>query len=1211
MVQFAILGPIELLAEGRRLPAGGPRQLALLAFLLLHANRAVSAEELHRALWGARPCVPKRVQMAIARLRKTLEPLNLGPALRTVSGGYLLTVSTGLLDADVFEEQLRAGRVLLGNGDPAGASVVLAAALALWRGPALAEVAFEDFASPEIQRLEELHLEALERRIEADLALGRHAEVVGELQALSLEHPERERICELLMLALYRCGRQGEALDAYHRASARLAGELGLQPGPGLRSLQRDVLHHASRLTLDATAPSPPSGVRSDRSPEPAGMSGQPAFALPAVLHPRQGEDFVGRDDATKQLARSLDQAASGTRQVVMVCGEPGVGKTRLATEFALRAHDAGAIVLYGRCDEAALHPYQPFAEALRHYVTSCPPALLAEQVRLISGELRCLVPEIAAVVTGLAEPLQGDPEGARYRLFEAVSALLCEASSRRPLVLVIDDLQCADAATLLLLKYVARDPRATRLMVVGTHREVDVESEHLLSDVLADLGRDQLCERVVLECLSPAAVSELVERHLGDRAAPSLHRVVFEETEGNAFFVVEVLRDLAESGFDGTPAAGATGALRVPNRVKDVVGRRLAHLGAETNRMLATAAVLGQEFAFELLEALGELGQEELVDALERAIRAQVIEEAAGRPGSYAFSHALIREVRYEMLTAKRRALLHGRVAAAIEREYAEDLEPHLAALAHHREHAGLRDDLEAAIGYWARAGEWAVGLLAFEQAATYYGRAIELLESSGPQRLAERCDLTIARGMAERMAGDPAYRRTFLRGARLARDLGDAERLARSAIANTRGIQSSAQGIDHERVTVLRGALDGLDEGDSALRASLLVQLAVELVGDADWQPRAQLSDAALAMARRVGTPETLARVLIQRAVTQWNPRTLRDRNAALLEASQLADRAGHRLLAAHAACLGSYAGLEAGDLERSEWMLERLGTLAEQLGQPLIEWYAAIERAKHCVIVSSPKEAERLAFVAYDIGQRAGQPDATVWFLGHIFAARFLQGSLDAGEPNLLLLFEQPGSSPMVGPEFAPSRSIPLMVTAGMSATLCEVGRIEDGRRHFEVLMEQVDDLPLDFSTLAVLVHAALACAHLGDARRAQLLYELLEPYDGQFVVSGASWLGAVGHYLALLSATIGRRGQAGAHFAAAERAYEGLGAGAWLSRCRLDWAATLLAREDGGDRDRRRASTLLDEVLASARDLGLTAIEARVAGLRRLALARQAP
>ncbi len=1193
MATFGILGPIELRAGDRRFAAGGPRQVALLAFFLLHANRAVSNDQLQDALWRSDGTDgTKAVQMAVARLRKSLEPLHSGdaakPALRTVSGGYLLTVAPGQLDADLFEEGVAHGRARLGAGDAAGAAEALEAALALWRGPALAEVAFEDFARPEIRRLEELRLGALESRIEADLALGRHADLIGELEQLSAEHPERERASGQLMLALYRADRASDALDVYQRIAAHLNGELGLAPGPALQALRRAIVEQSPSLRLGA-----------------AGASEAPAFVLQPAMRASEGAPFVGRGDAFAKLTRIFDDAASGTRRIVMLSGEPGIGKTRLATELGLHAHASGAIVLHGRCDEELLLPHQPFVEALRHYIRTADSASIAGQVQLISGELRRVVPELAERIPGLAQPLAGDPEGARYRLFEAVAALLCEAAWQRPLVLVLDDLHWADDATLLLLKYIARYPREARLMVVGTYRDMDVGPDHPLNGVLADLAREQVYERIALGGLDEGAVSELVGRHTGDAAPAQLHRMVFEETEGNAFFVVEILRHLAETEAHGQVATTLSPrGLPLPEGVRDLIGRRLVRLGEQTNRVLGVASVLGREFEFELLEPICDIGQDELVDALERAVHAQILDESATSIGRYAFSHALIREVLYGALAPTRRALLHRRAAIAIED--AANLEPHLSELAHHFEQASSDDDLDKAIAYGERAGERAVALLAYEQGAAHYRHALELLGRRGaPDRVLARCDLTIARGEAERMAGDPAYRATLLQGARIALQAGDVVRLARAALANSRGFNASSQGVDHDRVAMLTVALDELGDGDSPTRASLLALLAVELVAHADSCPRAQLGDEALAMARRIGEPRTLAHVLMQRAIAQWNPRTLPDRSASMLEAWQLADRVGEPLVAAHAAYFGWHTALEAGDLALADRYLDSLGQLVGQLGQPIVAWYEAVARAKRCTVLGLPREAERLAFAAYELGTRAGQPDASVWFLGQVFAARFLQGTLAEGEPNLPRLFEAPGSAPAVGPEFMPSRSIPLLVGAAMSAIFCEVGRAETGRRHFDVLMAELGELPYDYSTLAILAQAGIACAHLGDGRRAGQIYELLEPYEGQFVNTGSSWFGAVSHHLALMCATMDRPGEADAQFAAAEAAYRELGAESWLVRCRLDWAGALVARADG---DLELAGGLLDEALAGARKLELPRIEARAEALRERAAVR---
>ncbi len=1200
MATFGILGPIELRAGDRRVPAGGPRQLALLAFLLLHANRAVSHDQLQDALWSDDGTgALKAVQMAVARLRKSLEPLRGSaskPALRTVSGGYLLTVAPGELDADVFEDCVAHGRARLGADDPHGASQAFEAALALWRGPALAEVAFADFARPEIRRLEELRLGALESRIEADLALGRHASLVGELEQLSADHPERERTCAQLMLALYRAGRAGEALDAYHRVSAHLTGELGLAPGPALQALQRAIAEQSPSLRLGAAG----SATASD----------EPAFALPPSVRAGERAAFVGRRDAVGALASVFEQSAAGSRRIVMLSGEPGIGKTRLAIELGLHAHGRGAIVLYGRCDEETLLPHQPFVEALRHYVCNADAEVIAEQVHLISGELRRVVPELAERVPGLAHPLSGDPEGARYRLFEAVAALLCEAAQHRPLVLVLDDLHWADDATLLLLKYLARYPREARLMIVGTFRGMDVEPGHPLHGVLADLAREHVFKRFALGGLDEDAVAELVDLHTGDGAAPDLGRMVFEETEGNAFFVVEVLRHLAETGGAGERGT-ATFARRlpVPEGVRDLIGRRLARLGPDVTRALGTASVLGRSFEFERLERLCDLGQDELVDALERGVRAQIIEESATRVGRYAFAHALTRGVLHGTLTPTRRALLHRRAATAIEEDNAADLEPVLAELASHFEQAGSPADIERAIAYGARAGDRAIAVLAYEQAAAHYGHTLDLLGSEGSPEL--RCDLTIARGEAERMAGDAAYRETLLEGARLARELGDVGRLARAAMANNRGSSSSSQGVDRERVAVLEAALEGLGDDDSATRAVLLVQLAVELIADPDWRRRARLGDEALAMARRVGDPHTLARVLTLRSLAKWNPRTVGDRNDDLLEAWLLAGGIGERLLAGYAAFFGADAAVEAGDLDRAAELLESLGTLAVQLGQPIIEWYAALARAKRCVVCGSPVEAERLAIVAYEVGQRGGQPDALIWFLGQIFVTRFLLGTLDSADPDMPAIFEKPGSSPVVGPEFAPGRSVPLLVSAASSLMFSELGRLADARRHLDLLKEDLAALPQDFSTLPILSWTSRTCVHLGDAALAVQLRALLEVYDGQFVNTGGSWFGAVGHHLAMLDAMLGDMERAVERFAAAERAYSQIGAGAWLARCRLDWAQALLWSDEtrghaslpGPPGVAGAAGALLDQVLAAAHDLDMPRVAARAEALRR--------
>jgi len=809
-MEFRILGPLEVIAGGGAVPLGGIKPRILLTVLLLTANKPVSPERLAVALWGddVAANAVKTVQVHVSRLRKALGEEEI---LTRTPAGYRLRVREGELDADRFERLIEDGRRLLAAEQVARSAAVLREALSLWRGPPLEDVAYEPFAQGEIARLEEQRLAALEVRVEADLAAGRHDELVGELQRLVTSSPARERLAGQLMLALYRCGRQSEALEVYARTRAFLKDELGLEPGPALKALQRDILEQATVLDVQT-----PATISVEAS---SGGDPEPTLPAPLVLAARADDMFVGRATDIEALAGVYAEVAGGTRRLMLLCGEPGIGKTRLAAEFARRACEQGAMVLYGRCDEEALLAQQPFVEALRHYVRACPARALAGRLPRVGGELRRIVPEIADRFPDLPEPLAGDPEGARSRLFEAVGSLLCEAAQSTLVVLVLDDLHWADRATLLLLKCLVRYPREARLMVLGMYRETELEADHPLCATLSDLICERYVERRALAPLDAAAVSELVDVHAGEEAPPELGQIVYEGTEGNAFFVVEVLRHLSESGTIGVEDAEsepgiATGRLAVPECVKDVIGQRVAHLGPQTNRLLATASVLGNEFELDVLQRLGTQEEDELVDGLESAVRARVIEEVAGPPGSYTFSHTLIRDTVYGALSGTRRALLHRRAGAAFEEARSANLEPYLPQLAHHFAQAGLSGDLDKAIEYGRRAGEHALVQSAYEQAVAHFRRTVELIDAADPgRRLGQRCDLVIAQGEAERQAGDPAYRQTLLDAASLAVGLHDPERLAHAALANNRGIYSSGQGIDRERVRVLLAALDAYD--------------------------------------------------------------------------------------------------------------------------------------------------------------------------------------------------------------------------------------------------------------------------------------------------------------------------------------------------------------------------------------------------------------
>ncbi|HZQ77545.1 MAG TPA: AAA family ATPase, partial [Acidimicrobiia bacterium] len=456
----------------------------------------------------------------------------------------------------------------------------------------------------------------------------------------------------------------------------------------------------------------------------------QPALPMPAFLT-RTGRVFVGREEEIERLLQIWKEATAGERRVALLAGEPGIGKTRLAVELAVRVQAAGGVVLAGRCDEDLGVPYQPFVEALRHYVTG------AEDRRLgrYPEELTRLLPEIGQLVAPLAEPLRSDPETERYRLFDAMASWLADVSAEAPVLLVLDDLHWAAKPTLLLLRHVLRSQEPLRLLVLVTYRDSDIGRGHPMSQLLAELRRDGAMERLALNGLDAPAVAAFIEavagHRLDDEEEQALPTVVWRETDGNPFFLGEVLRHLSESGAVEQRGGrwvlnAAVDELGIPEGVRDVVGQRLSRLAEPTNRVLATAAVVGPEFEPAVVERAAGVGQDEVLAAVEEALGARLLVEVSA--DRYRFAHALVRATLYDELSGPRRLSLHRRVAEAIESLHGPALDDHLPALAHHWARASAPAAATAqAVDYATRAGDRALGQLAHDQAVGYYRQALE----------------------------------------------------------------------------------------------------------------------------------------------------------------------------------------------------------------------------------------------------------------------------------------------------------------------------------------------------------------------------------------------------------------------------------------------------------------------------------------------------
>jgi DNA-binding SARP family transcriptional activator/tetratricopeptide (TPR) repeat protein len=1159
------------------------RQVPLLfAYMVLCRDRAISRDELAEAMW---PDAAPRSQDAA--LRTLLSRLRSALGSAAVAGRdevALVLPEPAWIDVEAAAAQMPRAYEALDRHDPRAAWALAQVPLNI-AGRGLLPGVNADWVEPRRRDLAELRLQALEVIGRAGLELGgtQLGSVERAGRALIELEPFRESGYVLLMEALAAQGNIAEGVRVFERLRRLLRDDLGTAPSREAITVHErllgtgpDVRRHARR--------------RDDR---PGGApGGQPELELPAALRVLSEDTLVGRET---ELTAIRDWWTRGRERMLLLAGEAGMGKTRLQAELASEVHRSGAIVLAGHAPDEALVPYQPLIEAIGQFAVGAPLQDLRaviQRTREASADLARLIPEIRRRLPDVPPPRAGDPDTDRYRLFEAVGDLLASVASAGRLLITLDDLHWADRPTLLMLRHVLRSPQAENLRILGAYRTGELGAGELTATV-APLRREGLVRELDVAGLGRDDTVQLLRLRAGGTPSAALERALYQETEGNPLFLSEIVRHLQESGVPPLEA-GLVDLRRVglPDDVRALISRRLARLSPDGLEWLRGAAVIGLEFEAALLEAVLGFDEDRFLEALEEALDARLIAEAPGAHGRYAFSHALVRETLYAGTSSPRRLRMHRRVGLALEDRAASRAdgrdgaavatESEITALAHHFTRAGDARDPERAITYALAAGEQATAVLAHEEAAEHYARALEVIgRTDSPETLRERrLGVLLELGEARLRSGDrveawPAFREA----ATLAVELGDRQALIRAAIEASRRFVQPPGLVEQELIELLELALEQTQGERSVTRVRLLTRMCIALPFTARRDEMRRLSAEATSIAAHLGVPEAAALAANARRRAWWGPGRLERRLADSTVVLRSARDAGDVELTLQAHLWLVLDLMEAGDRRAVEAQIEAFALEAEPLRQPLLTWHVLTWRAMLALLDGRLTDAERLSADALAAGIRIEGPAASQYHVTQMLAIRSEQGRSRELDSAISQTLEETGGR--------------ITWRAGAASRCVELGEPERARAELEALVgPDAPEIPADGEWLGATVLLAEVAAGLGDRVRAQMLYERLLPYRDTVLVFGVGVVcgGSVSLCLGRLALVCGRREDALAHLERALKANMGLGARIHVAATQLELARALGASE--------RARDLIATAARTALELGLARV-ARVA------------
>jgi DNA-binding SARP family transcriptional activator len=1095
-LSIRLLGTLDADIDGRPIDLGGPRQRSVLALLLVARGEVVSVDRLIDDLWRGEP--PPRamgaLQAYVSNLRRALEPdrapRTAAQHLISAAPGYAVRFAGSAVDAWQFEDLVRAAR---DAGSPVQALSILEQALALWRGDALAEFAVEPWAAPEAARLDELRLVARERLVDAQIHAGRAAEAVVSAETLIRDVPLREEGWRLLALSQYLGGRQGDALATLRRARQLLSDELGIDPGPRLAGLERDVLAQSVEL---APVSAPAAAVVAEAPAAPV---------TPTQQRPAGG--FVGRARELAALRAAAETARPGAPAIALVAGEAGGGKSALLGRLRDELRAGGWRISIGRCPEdEAGPPARAWAEAVRDLAAEQPPGPYAEALAPLLGDE--LVPEL-------------EPGGLirRFQLHRAVRDWISSLDDR-PLVIFLDDVHRADAETRTLLAGLLDQGLANRVLFVLAYRP---ETGEGLDDLLATLAR-YAPTRVRLAGLAEDEVAALIETVTGAAADSTVVRALAERTDGNPFYLKESARLLVSEG-------ELVATSQVPEGVADVLRRRLARLPAESVSLLRLASVIGRNVDVALLVRAAEVGEDAVLDALETGLISGLLLEPGA--GSVRFSHLLVRETLYAGVPQLRRVRWHARIAEAVAELYPSDL----TALAYHSARSATAATAAEAARRCVAAAELARARFAYDSEAELYLEAERCLRLQPDADPAELVDVLAHRVRALIWAGGTTLAAKVRDEAvRIAVPTDDTELIAKAVTCGTtpslRGTMRSYGQKDDDFIATIERLLQRPLSPRTRSRVLTTLVRETNTVGD----PRTSPSfDEALRLAQEVNDPELIGMAL--GAIVDEYPADIEpERNSFVTEKMLELGAANKDLpafeVAGHLlACNRAKLDLDLAEAHRQVDMVRMLSR-RYQLPQGL--FVADVEAALLTHLEGDADAAEQLYVAAMGTQLTRGTVDAEAALLLVMSTVRYTQGRLGELVPALERAYG-------VGIE---------ALGHIYAFALAESGDIERAR----TVAARTPPLLRDYLYVLIATMRALTLAAVGETTESAQLYEALLPHAGQ--IAGAATvgfvLGPVAQALGQLAAALGRPTDAQRHFAQAREIALRCGNDAWAQR-----------------------------------------------------------